>query len=89
VITTAAHECCKRSPLTYLERARGVPIDINHGIHDGHGNNSVPISQSLRAFNELAAPEDCFTETRSNTLLAKRKSRRTCEAKCLILRRVV
>ena len=59
----AASECRKRSALTYLERARGVPIDINHGIRDGRNNNDpVPISQSLRAFNLLAAPQDRFTE---------------------------
>lgn len=59
----AASECRKRSALTYLERARGVPIDINHGIRDGRNNDDpVPISQSLRAFNLLAAPQDRFTE---------------------------
>lgn len=58
----AAAECRRRSPLTYLEKARGVPIDIHHGIHDGHGSEPVPVSQSLHAFNALAAPEDRFTE---------------------------
>jgi len=59
----AAEECRKRSALTYLDRARGVAIDINHGIHDGRNNNDpVPISQSLRAFNLLAAPPDQLTE---------------------------
>ena len=42
-----------RSPLTWLPRAKGLPIDINAGIHDGH-TGSVPISQSLLAFNSLA-----------------------------------
>jgi dipeptidyl aminopeptidase/acylaminoacyl peptidase len=60
--SAAAADCRERSPLTHLERARGVPIDINHGIHDGHDGNSVPISQSLRAFNALAAPEDRLSE---------------------------
>ncbi|HEX7175878.1 MAG TPA: prolyl oligopeptidase family serine peptidase [Pyrinomonadaceae bacterium] len=61
--TPAAAECRKRSALTYLERARGVPIDINHGIRDGRNNDDpVPIGQSLRAFNLLAAPQDRFTE---------------------------
>jgi len=59
----AADECRKRSAITYLERARGVSIDINHGIRDGRNNGDpVPISQSLRAFNLLAAPQDRFTE---------------------------
>lgn len=42
-----------RSPLTYLAKANGLPIDINTGINDGH-TGSVPVSQSLRAFNVLA-----------------------------------
>jgi pimeloyl-ACP methyl ester carboxylesterase len=46
-----------RSPLTWLHRAKGVSIDINAGIRDGH-SGSVPISHSLRAFNVLAAPSD-------------------------------
>ncbi len=61
--SAAAAECRKRSALTYLERARNVPIDINHGIRDGRNDaDPVPISQSLRAFNLLAAPADRFTE---------------------------
>ncbi len=59
----AAEECRKRSALTYLDRARGVAIDINHGIRDGRNNNDpVPISQSLRAFNLLGAPQDQLTQ---------------------------
>ena len=52
-----------RSPLFHLAAAKGVPLDINAGIHDGH-TGSVPVSHSLRAFNVLAsadkqvAPED-------------------------------
>lgn len=60
--TAAAAECRKRSPFTYLERARNIPIDINHGIRDGHGRAPVPISQSLHAFNLLAASPDRFSE---------------------------
>ena len=47
----------KRSPVTYLARAKGVALDINAGITDGH-NGSVPISHSLEAFNLLAAAKD-------------------------------
>ncbi len=43
----------KRSPLTYLAEARGVPLHINAGIKDGH-TGSVPISHSLLAFNAVA-----------------------------------
>jgi hypothetical protein len=45
-----------RSPLFHLAAAKGVPLDINTGIHDGH-TGSVPVSHSLRAFNVLAAQE--------------------------------
>jgi len=42
-----------RSPRFWLHQAAGLPIDINAGIHDGH-TGSVPVSQSLVAFNVLA-----------------------------------
>jgi dipeptidyl aminopeptidase/acylaminoacyl peptidase len=51
--STAASEYKKRSPLFQLHRAKGLPISIHTGIHDGH-TGSVPVSHSLRAFNELA-----------------------------------
>lgn len=44
----------KRSPLFHLAAAKGLPIDINAGIHDSHTKGSTPISHSLRAFNVLA-----------------------------------
>jgi hypothetical protein len=50
---TARAEYKKRSPLFHLERAKGLPISIHVGIHDGH-KGAVPVSHSLRAFNELA-----------------------------------
>lgn len=53
----AAAECARRSPSTWLEHARGIPVDIAAGIHDGH-TGSVPVSQSLEAFNLLARPAD-------------------------------
>ncbi len=43
----------KRSPLTHLSKAKGLPISIHAGIHDGHAG-SVPVSHSLWAFNVLA-----------------------------------
>lgn len=42
-----------RSPLFHLSCATGIPLDINTGIRDGH-IGSVPVSQSLHAFNALA-----------------------------------
>ncbi|MEP7361742.1 MAG: prolyl oligopeptidase family serine peptidase [Acidobacteriota bacterium] len=63
---TAAQEYKLRSPLPYLQQARGLPLDIQDGITDGHNGGSVPVSHSLRAFNVLADsnhhPEARFTE---------------------------
>ncbi len=53
----AWQEALKRSPLTYLQNASGVPLDISTGIHDGH-TGSVPVSQAIQAYNLLAAPPD-------------------------------
>jgi poly(3-hydroxybutyrate) depolymerase len=50
-------QCAQRSALTYLAAAKAVPLDINTGIHDGHAG-SVSVSQSLNAFNLLAAPSE-------------------------------
>jgi len=43
----------RRSPLFCLENARGVPIDIETGILDGHDGRAVPVSHSLLAFQAL------------------------------------
>ena len=51
----------QRSPLFVLKNAQNVPIDINAGIYDGHVG-SVPVSHSLKAFNELARPSDKLTQ---------------------------
>lgn len=50
---TTAAEYARRSPITHLPRAAGLPIHIAAGIHDGH-TGSVPIDHTLRAFNILA-----------------------------------
>lgn len=42
-----------RSPLTFLEHAKTVPLDLNHGIHDGR-LGSVPFRHSLLAFYQVA-----------------------------------
>lgn len=42
-----------RSPLTHLQSGCAIPLDIAAGIHDGH-TGSVPIRQSLDAFNAIA-----------------------------------
>jgi dienelactone hydrolase len=57
----ADEECRKRSAITYLKNAKGVNLEISTGIHDGHAG-SVPISQTLEAFNEVCKPEDKISE---------------------------
>lgn len=49
----ALRECVKRSPITYLQNASGVNLDINAGITDGHSGGSVPFTHSLYAFNKV------------------------------------
>jgi len=56
--TGVDEEYRKRSPITSLWRAHIVPVDINAGIHDGHGGKfggegSVPVGHAVRAYNEL------------------------------------
>lgn len=43
----------ERSPVHWLDGARGIPVEISAGIRDGH-EGSVPISHTLHAFNVLA-----------------------------------
>ena len=45
----------KRSPLSTVAAAATVPLDINHGLHDGR-RGSVPFLHSLRAFNAVVPP---------------------------------
>ncbi|MCA9249249.1 MAG: prolyl oligopeptidase family serine peptidase [Planctomycetales bacterium] len=59
-----------RSPLTYLDNARGVELHIQAGIHDGH-TGSVPVSHSLRAFNAVAAAEDRIAASDIATFVEK------------------
>ena len=57
-------EYARRSPLTWLSRAKdaGVAVYIVTGIHDGW-TGSVPVGHSFRAFNALAAERDRVSET--------------------------
>ena len=65
-----------RSPLFHLAAAKGLPLDINTGIHDGH-TGSVPVSQSLRAFNVVAVanglPERQLAEADIETITRDQK----------------
>lgn len=51
-----------RSALTWIQNAAGIPVSLNAGIHDGHSGRVVPVSQTLNAFNLLAAPGGRLTE---------------------------
>lgn len=57
VSASAQKEAMMRSPLTWLERASEVPLDINHGLNDGRAG-SVPFTHSLRAWNRVVENED-------------------------------
>ncbi|GAB5403125.1 MAG: hypothetical protein Aurels2KO_13560 [Aureliella sp.] len=46
-------ELRNRSPIHHLSEIDTLPLDIAAGIHDGH-SGSVPIRQSLAAFNRIA-----------------------------------
>ncbi|MDD4017288.1 MAG: prolyl oligopeptidase family serine peptidase [Kiritimatiellae bacterium] len=64
-------EYARRSPVTYLARAKaaGVNISIATGIHDGHvGKGSVPVSLAMRAFNVLADEKDRISEATMNDI---------------------
>ncbi len=60
--SVAAEECLKRSPISYLRHAQSVNLDINAGVRDGH-QGSVPFSQSLYAFNEVATDDNKIEES--------------------------
>ena len=47
----------KRSASSWFKAAAEIPMDLNTGIFDGH-KGSVPVSHSLKAFNDIARPQD-------------------------------
>jgi len=49
---TTMAEASHRSPLTWLENASSVPLDLCHGIRDGR-DGSVPFTHSLNAWNTV------------------------------------
>lgn len=60
-----------RSPLTHLQGANGLPIDLNAGINDGH-TGSVPISHTLLAYNLLADPSDRLADDAIQQMASER-----------------
>ncbi|MCL2745100.1 MAG: prolyl oligopeptidase family serine peptidase, partial [Planctomycetaceae bacterium] len=61
-----------RSANTKIHNAVYVPLDINHGIHDGH-TGSVPVSHSIKAFNLLAAPDKRISDAEMQYFCTERK----------------
>ena len=61
-----------RSSNTWLAGAASVPLDINHGIHDGH-TGSVPCSHAITAFNLLAEPLKRISNADMQSMLTERK----------------
>lgn len=69
----AAAQAKHRSPLTWLANAKGkVILDIGTGIHDGH-TGSVPVSQAIRAFNEVAEPQDRISDEDMDYMVREEK----------------
>ena len=68
----AAEEAYLRSPLTYMANARGIPVDISTGIHDGH-TGSVSVSHSIRAFNALASKADRIADKDITFMVARER----------------
>ncbi len=63
-------EYWKRSPIAYMENAKGVNLHINTGIRDGH-DGSVPISHSLLAFNAVADRKDRLSKRQIRQFVEK------------------
>lgn len=57
----------ERSPIHFIHAAAHLPIDINHGIHDGHQGNTIPIDQSIHLFNVIARALSCPVVTDDET----------------------
>lgn len=69
----AAKEAAKRSPITYLANAKKVNLDISTGIHDGY-RGSVPITETLYAFNKVVGPADAVPASHIDSLRNRRKA---------------
>jgi pimeloyl-ACP methyl ester carboxylesterase len=69
----AAEEAARRSPVTWLAKAKDVAVDIGTGIHDGH-KGSVPISEAFYAYNCIAAPGDKVSEKEIDFMVKNEKA---------------
>ncbi|MDR0335698.1 MAG: S9 family peptidase [Planctomycetaceae bacterium] len=61
-----------RSANTWIHNAAGIPLDINHGIHDGH-TGSVPVSHAIKAFNFLAEQDKKISDEEITYFRTERK----------------
>lgn len=68
----AAKDAARRSPVTWLARAKNVAVDIATGIHDGH-KGSVPISESFNAYNCIAQKADQVPQKDIDLMVKHRK----------------
>ena len=73
----------RRSAKTWLPNAGEVPISLNVGIHDGHGGNSVPVSQTLNAFNILVDEKDRLSAEQIETITATEKIPEELQDECV------
>ncbi len=67
-----AADARQRSPVSWLAGARGLPLDIQAGVHDGR-SGSVPFAHSLRAFNAVAGAAAAMPETEIAAFYASRQ----------------
>lgn len=61
-----------RSPIYHLQNAKGLPLEIATGIHDGH-TGSVPVHHTLDAFNVMAEVYDTEPVTDDEISLLSRE----------------
>ena len=63
----------RRSPVTWLQHARGLPLDIQAGLHDGR-SGSVPFLHSLWAFNAVAGADGAIPPEQLKNFYESRQS---------------
>ncbi|WP_235925542.1 alpha/beta hydrolase family protein [Pontibacter burrus] len=67
--TPAAAECLRRSPSTYLQNVKGVPVFLAHGTIDV----LVPPDHSIRAYNMLVDSADQIPQWQMDSLVRYQK----------------
>ena len=61
----------KRSPLFYLPGAKGLRIDLNANVNDGHEDGPTRVSHTFRAFNILAQANGCGDQALTDDAIAQ------------------